>query len=210
MSAVFYEPGFAVLRHRLGLLTRRGITIMTLVGGFASTVFIPLTHLLIEAYGWRVALLILAALQHRHLRRSCMRQASRPLRSAGAASGWQRSRATDLEPAPGPRQAGLLVFVATSCSRGSSRPGFPIHLIPILRGARLHPRCGGRRLCGDRPGPGRGALPTGFGERAMSLRGIGVLTMALERPRLRAPALHPGRVLADPGLCRVSTAPPTA
>ena len=62
MSSVFYEPGFAVLATRLGLLTRRGITIMTLVGGFASTVFIPLTHLLIEAYGWRVALLILAAL----------------------------------------------------------------------------------------------------------------------------------------------------
>src|SRR5918997_3936746 len=35
MSAVFYEPGFAVLAQRLRLLARRG------------TVFIPLTHLLI-------------------------------------------------------------------------------------------------------------------------------------------------------------------
>src|SRR3712207_5447889 len=29
MSAVFYEPGFAVLAQRLGLLARRGITFMT-------------------------------------------------------------------------------------------------------------------------------------------------------------------------------------
>src|SRR3712207_5935968 len=60
MSAVLYEPGFAVLTHRLGPLSRRGITIMTLVGGFASTVFVPLTHVLIEGFGWRTALVILA------------------------------------------------------------------------------------------------------------------------------------------------------
>jgi hypothetical protein len=62
MSAVLYDPGFAVLLRRLGPTARRGITIMTLVGGFASTVFLPLTHVLIEALGWREALLALAAL----------------------------------------------------------------------------------------------------------------------------------------------------
>ena len=65
MSAVLYEPAFAVLAGHLGLMTRRGITFMTLVAGFASTVFIPLTHLLIESYGWRGALLVLGVgLQH--------------------------------------------------------------------------------------------------------------------------------------------------
>ena len=33
---------------------------------------------------------------------------------------------------------------------------------------------------------------TGFGERAMSLRGIGVADHGAQRPRLPAPALHPG------------------
>src|SRR5919112_575831 len=37
-----------------------GRAVMT--GGFASTVFIPLTHLLIAHYGWRGTLLILAGL----------------------------------------------------------------------------------------------------------------------------------------------------
>src|ERR671926_1555765 len=61
MSAILYDPGFAVLTHRLGPLARRGITAMTLVGGLASTVFFPLSHVLIEALGWRGALLALGA-----------------------------------------------------------------------------------------------------------------------------------------------------
>src|SRR3954447_14496080 len=62
MSAILYEPGFAVLTHRLGPRSRRGITFMTLVGGLASTVFFPLSHLLIGWLGWRDALLALAAI----------------------------------------------------------------------------------------------------------------------------------------------------
>jgi MFS family permease len=62
MSALFYDAGFAVLALNLGLLARRGITIITLVAGFASTVFIPLLHLLIDRYGWRDTLLAMAAL----------------------------------------------------------------------------------------------------------------------------------------------------
>ena len=61
-SALFYEAGFAVLALNLGLLARRGITIITLVAGFASTVFIPLLHVLIDRYGWRDTLLAMAAL----------------------------------------------------------------------------------------------------------------------------------------------------
>src|SRR5918993_2994591 len=62
MSAVLYDPGFAILIRRLGPGARRGITAMTLVGGLASTVFLPVTHLLIEAFGWRNALVALAGI----------------------------------------------------------------------------------------------------------------------------------------------------
>src|SRR5919197_217776 len=41
---------------------RGGRTAMTLVGGFASTVFMPLTQLLIATVGWRQALLVLGGL----------------------------------------------------------------------------------------------------------------------------------------------------
>ena len=62
-SAVLYEPVFAVIARELGKDYRRGIITITLLGGLASTVFIPLTHFLIEELAWRNALLVLAALQ---------------------------------------------------------------------------------------------------------------------------------------------------
>ena len=43
LSAELYEPALAVLTANLGRHYRRAITVMTPVGGLASTVFIPLT-----------------------------------------------------------------------------------------------------------------------------------------------------------------------
>src|SRR5215471_20513255 len=62
MAGVLYEPAFAVITAVFGPDARRGITALTLVAGFASTVFMPLTQLLIGAVGWRSALLVLGAL----------------------------------------------------------------------------------------------------------------------------------------------------
>lgn len=60
-AAALYEPAFAVVARRLGPLgARRGITTLTLWGGFASTVFVPLIQLVIDAFGWRGALLMMA------------------------------------------------------------------------------------------------------------------------------------------------------
>lgn len=60
LAATLYEPGFAVLTRLHPETYRLRITAMTLVGGFASTVFIPLTAVAIEAWGWRSALVALA------------------------------------------------------------------------------------------------------------------------------------------------------
>ena len=60
LAATLYEPGFAVLARLYPDHYRQRITAMTLVGGFASTVFIPLTAVTIEAWGWRNALVMLA------------------------------------------------------------------------------------------------------------------------------------------------------
>jgi predicted MFS family arabinose efflux permease len=61
-AATLYEPAFAVIARRAGPLhARNGITALTLWGGFASTVFIPLTQLLQDHLGWRMALEVLGA-----------------------------------------------------------------------------------------------------------------------------------------------------
>src|SRR3712207_2033771 len=62
LAGVLYEPAFAVLTATFGPDARRAITALTLVGGFASTVFMPLTQLLIATVGWRQALVILGSL----------------------------------------------------------------------------------------------------------------------------------------------------
>jgi MFS family permease len=59
-AATLYEPAFAIVTRRYGSeAARRGVTTLTLWGGFASTVFIPLTQFLIDLSGWRGALLVL-------------------------------------------------------------------------------------------------------------------------------------------------------
>jgi len=62
MAATLYDPAFAVITRLFSTSYRRAITALTLFGGFASTVFWPLTQFLIAAIGWRDALLVLAAL----------------------------------------------------------------------------------------------------------------------------------------------------
>ena len=62
LAGVLYEPAFAVITATFGAQARRGITAMTLVGGFASTVFMPVTQMLINTMGWRHTLLVLGGM----------------------------------------------------------------------------------------------------------------------------------------------------
>ena len=62
MGMVLYDVAFTVLaswfrRHRI-----RAMIIVTLVAGLASTIFIPLATALLEEFGWRAALRLLALL----------------------------------------------------------------------------------------------------------------------------------------------------
>ena len=61
MGTTLYTPAFAVVTRRYPAEFRRAIITLTFLGGLASTVFVPLTAWLMDAYGWRNALLILAA-----------------------------------------------------------------------------------------------------------------------------------------------------
>lgn len=63
MAGLLYEPAFAVVTAHFGAAYRRGITLVTLVGGLASTAFIPLAQLAVDQLGWRAALVALGAFQ---------------------------------------------------------------------------------------------------------------------------------------------------
>ena len=62
MAACLYDPAFATLYRVSGASYRRAVTALTLFGGFASTVFWPLSQYLLESHGWRVAFAVHAGL----------------------------------------------------------------------------------------------------------------------------------------------------
>ncbi|HEX4555562.1 MAG TPA: MFS transporter [Xanthobacteraceae bacterium] len=62
MAASLYDPAFATLGRIFGAAARRPITVLTFMGGLASTVSWPATHVLLEACGWRGTYLVYAAL----------------------------------------------------------------------------------------------------------------------------------------------------
>lgn len=62
MAATLYEPAFATITASFGQAARRGITWLTLAGGFASTVGFPATLWLLQGSGWRAAFWAWAAL----------------------------------------------------------------------------------------------------------------------------------------------------
>lgn len=60
-AATLYDPAFATLGRIFGVAARRPITVLTLAGGFASTVSWPVTHLLLDGLGWQGTYLVYAA-----------------------------------------------------------------------------------------------------------------------------------------------------
>jgi predicted MFS family arabinose efflux permease len=175
MSAVLYEPGFAVLQRQLGPLARRGITIMTLLGGLASTAFIPLTHVLVERFGWRPALLVLGAFNL--LVCAVIHLVVIPPQAP-------RTRAERTIPPPSNarrvlRQAAFWGFVATVVIQGILSTGMPIHLLPLLseRGFSLDAAVAAYAVIGPAQTSARFAV--GWAERALGIRTIGLITLAL-------------------------------
>ena len=63
MAMTLYDPVFAIVTQRYPTRYRQAITAITLVAGLASTLSFPACAALIEALGWRHALLVLAAVQ---------------------------------------------------------------------------------------------------------------------------------------------------
>jgi cyanate permease len=62
MAAILYEPAFSVVTTWFEHHRDRALTLVTVVGGLASTVFVPLAAWLLARLGWRSAVVALAAI----------------------------------------------------------------------------------------------------------------------------------------------------
>jgi MFS family permease len=60
MSATLYDPAFATASRWFERQRVRALTLITLMAGFASTIFIPLAGFLVQLQGWRPSLATLA------------------------------------------------------------------------------------------------------------------------------------------------------
>ena len=88
LAGTLYPPAFAVLTRRFPMQFRRAIIILTLLGGLASTVFIPFIAWLLNVLSWRDALCVLAALHvvmcaplHFYLLRGSRHRSSSPIQN---------------------------------------------------------------------------------------------------------------------------------
>jgi MFS family permease len=61
-AAVMYEPAFALVTTWFDRDRPKALLTITVVAGFASTVFLPLSQALVDGIGWRSALLVLATM----------------------------------------------------------------------------------------------------------------------------------------------------
>ncbi|MEC9152700.1 MAG: MFS transporter [Pseudomonadota bacterium] len=61
MAGCMYEPCFAIMTRSFQKDAKRAITLVTLVAGLAGTVSFPSAHALVEMMGWRMTVLVFAA-----------------------------------------------------------------------------------------------------------------------------------------------------
>ena len=128
LAATLYTPVFAVVTRRYPHDFRRAIITLTFLGGLASSVFIPLTAWLIAHWGWRTALVVLAAvhlLVCAPLHAVCLRGAPPPVATAAADS--PHSPATLLRSAP------FLLIGVFTIGMMAITAAVPPHLISLLR-----------------------------------------------------------------------------
>jgi len=132
MGACLYDPAFATLFRVSGASYRRMVTALTLFGGFASTVFWPLTQLLIQRQGWQQALLVLGAVN---------------LVVCAPLHGWvlpmapARNVPTKAQPPaePSARMLDATFFGLCAAFTGNALvfSAMSVHLIPLLQGKGL-------------------------------------------------------------------------
>ena len=182
MAATLYEPAFAVIYRSFGADARKASTALTLVAGFASTVFWPFSEWLVSALGWRGALTTLAALNLfvcLPLHRFALPEVTR----SGQSALPTRSETTRRGAVPW-GAAGFWLLAAVFAGNMLAFAVLSVHLIPLLteRGLSTAQAAGLAALIGPMQVAGRVVEYT-FGRRfsaaAAGLAALALLPVAL-------------------------------
>jgi predicted MFS family arabinose efflux permease len=132
MAMTLYEAAFAVLAAAYDVDYRRAVTMVTLAGGFASTLFWPLTERLVVWFGWQAALLCYAGLHvffclPLHL--LCLRRG--PARNNSAETPNATSAARTLRALI--REPRFLCITGSFTANSVVFSVIAVHLIPLLQ-----------------------------------------------------------------------------
>ncbi|OJF93318.1 arsenite efflux MFS transporter ArsK [Pararhizobium antarcticum] len=132
---VLYSTAFAALVQVGGAMARRSITHLTLIAGFASTLFWPLTAALHDHLSWRSLYLIFAALNilvclpiHLWVRRLPPARTAEPLAPGVLAEG------PPIAP-PASADAGRTIFLImlfAFCIEGFVLASILVHMVPMI------------------------------------------------------------------------------
>ena len=126
MAMCLYDAAFATLHRCAGSRYRTAVTSLTLFGGFASTVFWPLSQFLLETLGWRGAFAVHAALN------LCL---GLPLHAAFVPSGGPRAQRPEAAAPEAASAAGPATFawLATALSLAAFlASAVSAHLVTLL------------------------------------------------------------------------------
>lgn len=126
MGMGLYDAAFATLHRVAGPSYRRAVTALTLFGGFASTVFWPLSQFLLERHGWRAAFAVHAALNA---------GIALPLYALFVPGAAVRLSATPAGHAAGDRRTGPATFVTLAAALSLTAflaAGISAHLVTLL------------------------------------------------------------------------------
>lgn len=129
MATTLYEPAFAVVAHAVPepRARLRALAMITVCGGLASTVFLPLTGALLTARGWRVTVLVLAllvALSTWIVDRAVSRPVQRPLEAS------ERPAVAPIATAAAGHR--LVVLVGVFAFGSFAGAAIVAHLVPVM------------------------------------------------------------------------------
>ncbi|QGZ37902.1 putative MFS family arabinose efflux permease [Pseudoduganella flava] len=134
MALTLYEAAFATINREFGWDARQLISTLTLFGGFASTVFWPLTMRLDGAIGWRATCVAYAAL---HLFVCLPLHLCLPRRAHGSATPANESGAVgavaDLDLRTALRHPAFWKLACAFAVNALIFSALAVHLIPMLK-----------------------------------------------------------------------------
>jgi len=137
-SLVLYATAFAALVQAGAAGAQRRITYLTLIAGFASTLFWPLAAMLLEHLGWRGTYFVFAALNLLVCAPLHFWLARRPAVAAGKGAGTPQESMVEAGVLPmGRRNLALRLMMAGFAIEGFMLSGVLLQIMPILNGLSL-------------------------------------------------------------------------